>query len=98
MSAKQKDVGSSPVHDQKFFVQVFFGLVRLFFANFLNVFKGSPFIFFLFCKRMYVQKLPKAPLLHFSALCDLPKKFEKKFEKIGFFPIFSHAGTVEENT
>ena len=23
MSAKQKDVGSSPAHDQKFFVQVF---------------------------------------------------------------------------
>ena len=26
MSAKQKDVGSSPAHDQKFFVQVFLAL------------------------------------------------------------------------
>ena len=48
---------------------------------------------------MDVQKLPKGPLLHFLALCDLPetkKNFEKKF---GFFSqFFPHAGTVEENT
>ena len=42
--------------------------------------KKMNFIFFLFCKRIDVQKLPKGPLLHFSALCDLPetKKIEKK--------------------
>ena len=73
--------------------------------------KGPPFILFIFCKRMDVQKLPKA-LLQFSALCDLletkqnsKKIFEKKFRKKNFkkkfgifFSIFSHAGTVEENT
>ena len=37
------------------------------------------------------------PLLHFSALCDLPgtKKIEKKCD---FFQFFPHAGTVEGNT
>ena len=84
--------------DQKFFVQVFFGFVVLFFANFLNVSKGSHLHFFLFCKRMVVQKLPKAPLLNFSALCDLPET--KKIQIISgiFFNFFPHAGTLEENT
>ena len=38
------------------------------------------------------------PLLHFSALCDLPetKKIQKK--TIEFSQFFPHAGTVEENT
>ena len=40
---------------------VVFGLVRLFFANFSNVSKGSPLHFFLFFQRMDVQKLPNAP-------------------------------------
>ena len=68
--------------DQNFFVQVFFGFAILFFAIFLSP-KGPPFIFSLFCKRMDVQKLPKAPLLHFSGLCDLPetKKISKKNSK-----------------
>ena len=39
--------------------------------------KGPPFNFFLFCKRMDVRKLPRAPLFHFSALCNLPET--KKF-------------------
>ena len=64
--------------------------------------KGPPFIFTLFCKRMDFQKLPKAPFLHFLALCDLPEtnKIFKKIQKnVGiFFQFFSHAGTVEENT
>ena len=102
MSAKHKDVGSSFAHDQKNFCACFFRLGETFSANFLNVSKRSPLHFFLFCKRMVVQKLPKAPLLHFSALCDLPetKKISKKnFQKIQiFFQFFPHAGTVVENT
>ena len=106
MSAKQKDVGSSPAHDQNFFVQVLFRLGETFFAIFYMSPKGPRFIFFLLCKRMGVQKLPKATLLHFSALCDLPEtkknskeKFRKKnSKKFGFsFKFFPHAGTVKEN-
>ena len=76
----------------------FLGFVRLFLTIFLMSPKGPP-SFFLFCKRMDVQKLPKGPLLHFSALSDLPeiKKIEKNSKKI-VFSIFPHAGTVEENT
>ena len=69
--------------------------MRLFFAIFLNVSRGSPFIFFYFANEW------KTPFLHFLALCDLPetKKMEKNFEKFGFFSqFFPHAGTVEENT
>ena len=64
MSVKQKDVGSSPAHDQKFFVQVFFRLGETFFRKFF-VSKGPPLHFFLFCKRMYVQKLQKTPFYIF---------------------------------
>ena len=97
-SAKQKDMGSRPTLDQKFFVKVF-GFVRLFFRKFFFVFpKGPPFIFFLFCS-MDVQKLPKGPVLQFSALLDLPetkKKSKKKFKKNrNFFQFFPHAGTGE---
>ena len=102
MSAKQKDVGSSPAPDQKFFVQVFFVLVR-FFCQCLQ--RVPPSVFFLFCKRMDVQKLSKAPVLHFSTLCDLPeakkkskKVSKKKSKKSDFFHFFPHAGTVEKNT
>ena len=102
MSAKQKDAGSSPAHDQKFFCAGFFRLGETFFANLLNISKGSPLHFFLFCRTMDVRKLPKAHLFNFSALCDLPetkKNSKKKFEKNGFFfNFFPHAGTVEENT
>ena len=45
----------------------------------------------LICNRMVVRKLPKPPLLHFLALCDLPETLKNR----NFFP---HAGTVEENT
>ena len=49
---------------------------------------------------MDVQELSKAPLLHFSALCDLPetKKIEKKSDFFKNLLLAPHAGTVEENT
>ena len=91
-------MGSSPALDQNFFVQFFFGFVRLFFAN---ISKGSTVIFLFILQKMDVQSLPECPLLQVSALCDLPetKKKIKKLKKFGFFlPIFPQAGTVEENT
>ena len=51
---------------------------------------------------MDVKKLPKGPILHVSALCDLrvtKKIFEKVQKKIGiFFSIFPQTGAVEEKT
>ena len=44
MSAKRKDVGSSPAHDQNFFVQVFSRLGETFFNK--NSAKGFSFNFF----------------------------------------------------
>ena len=64
--------------------KIFFGFVRLFRNFFECLHSVPPSIFFLFCKRMDFQKLPKGPLLHFLALCDLPetkKYFEEKFQK-----------------
>ena len=57
----------------------------------------DPPSFFLLCKRMDVQKLPKAPFYIFQqyATYRRPKKIEKKFQELHFFP---HVGTVEENT
>ena len=59
----------------------------LLFSALWDWFFSEVFLLFLpsiliFCNRMDVQKIPKRPLLHFSALCDLPetsKKFRKKF-------------------
>ena len=60
--------------------------------------KGPPFIFFLFCQRMDVQKLPKGPLLH-TFFGTMRLTGDEKNQKIRiFFSIFPHAGTVEENT
>ena len=88
-----------------FFCRFFFGLVRLFFANCLNVSKRSPFIFSYFAKEWMFKNSQRPPFLHFSALCDLPetKKISKKIWKNVqknrfFFQFFSYAGTVEENT
>ena len=85
---------------KNFFVQVFFG--SDFFLQILMSPKGPPFIFLNFANEcMLVQKLPKDPLLHFSALCDLPetkKNFEKNSKNRIFFQFFAHAGTVEKNT
>ena len=93
MSAKQKDVGSSLTLDQ-IFCACNFGFVRLFSQIFLMSPKGPPFIFLIFCNRMDVQKILKDPLLHFSALCDLPET-SKKFD---FFQFLSRVGALEENT
>ena len=46
---------------------------------------------------MDVQKIPKASLLLFSTICNLPVSFFHFFEKF-FFQFFHHACTVEENT
>ena len=80
MSAKRKDVGSSPAPDQKVFCAGFLRLCETFFRKFFKCLQRAPFIFFLFCKKMDVQNLPKAPLLHFSALCDLPETKKKSKE------------------
>ena len=64
MSAKQKDVCSSPAHDQKFFVQ-FFRLGETFFRKFLNVSKGSPFIFSYFAKEWMFKNSQRPPFYIF---------------------------------
>ena len=93
MSAKQKDLGSSPAMT-KIFCAGFLQLGETFFRNFFKCLQRAPFIFPLFCKRMDVQKLPKDPLLYFSALCDLPetKKNSEIKKKIGLFSSFSSRG------
>ena len=102
MSAKQKDVGSSPAHDQEFFVQVFFGLMRLFSQFFLMCPKDPPFIFSYFAKEWMVKNSQRVPFYifrHYATYRRPNKYFEKKFKKNRiFFQFFSHAGTVEENT
>ena len=59
--------------------------MRLFFTNFLMSPKCPPFIFFDILQQNGRSKNPKgSPLLHFSALCDLPetsKQFRKKIGK-----------------
>ena len=91
MSAKQKDVGSSPAHDQKFFVQFFSAWWD--FRNFFKCLQRVPLHFFLFCKRMDVQKLPKAPFYIFRNYATYrgPKKWKEIRKKIS-------KKTVEENT
>ena len=76
------------------FCAVFFRLCDTFFRSFFYCLQRVPFHFFQFCKRMDVQKLPKAPLLHFSALCDLPetKKNSKKIKNSECFSIFFSRG------
>ena len=95
MSAKQKDVGSSPAHDQKIFCAVFFSAWGdIILQIFLLSPKGPPFIFFLFSKRMCIQKLPKAPLYFFRHYVTYrkPKKNSKKFKKIRIFSIYFSRG------
>ena len=92
-------MGSSPALDQIFFVQFFFGFVRLFFAN---ISKGSTRHFFVyFAKKWMFKDSQSAPFYMFRhyATYRKPKKFEKNLKKFGiFFPIFPQAGTIEENT
>ena len=93
MSAKQKDVGSSPAHDQKLFCAGFFRLGETFFRKFFKCLPRAPPSVFSILQKNVCSKTPKCPLLHFSALCNLPetKKIqEKNFKKfkIGLFFIF----------
>ena len=66
----------------KIFIAGFFGFVRLFSQIFKMSPKGPP-SFFSILQNNGCSKTPKGPLLHFSALCDLPetKNFEKKFQE-----------------
>ena len=97
--AKQKDMGSSPALEQNFFVQIFFGFVRLFFAN---ISKGSTRHFFVYFAKNGCSKTPRVPpftCFGTMRLTGNQKNSKKKFKKFGiFFPIFPQAGTVEENT
>ena len=87
----QKDVGSSPALNQNFLIAGYFGLVRLIFANSFKGLQRAPFNFFLFCKRIDVQKLPKPPFFYIFrhyATYRRPKQVRKKnFPKI-FFNFF----------
>ena len=67
MSSKRKDVGSNPAHNQNFFVQVFFGLVRLFSENFLNVSKGPP-SFSYFAKEWMFKNSQRPPFYIFGTM------------------------------
>ena len=89
MSAKQKDVGSSPAHDQFFFVQVFSASVRLFSQFFLMSPKGPPFVFFPILQKNGYSKIPKGTLFTFFGKYSRPKIFENKLsKKFGFFNFF----------
>ena len=87
---------------------IFAGFFRLCETSFRNFFKClhsvPPSIFFYFAEEWIFKNSPRAPLLNFSALCDLPetkkyfeKKIQKEFQEF-LFNFFPHAGTVEENT
>ena len=80
---------------EKFLCRFFSALWDFFWKMFSMSPKGPPSYFFLFC-----SKIPRGPLLQFSALCDLPetKKIRKFHKSLIFFQFFPHAGTVEENT
>ena len=98
MSAKQKDVGSSPAHDQK----MFFGFVGLFFANFFKCLQRVPLHFF--AKEWMFKNSQRPPFTFFGTMqLTGDKKNRKKIRKNSknsdyFFNFFPHAGTVEENT
>ena len=95
---------------KKFFVQVFFGFVILFFAIFLMSPKGPPFIFSYFAKELMFKNSQRPPFTFFGIMrltIDQKKfrkkisknKFEKNIKKFGIlFQFFPHAGTVEEIT
>ena len=58
-------MGSSLALDQ-IFCACYFGFVRLFFATYFIVSKGSPFNFCLFCKKIDVQKAPFFGTMRFT--------------------------------
>ena len=86
MSAKQKDVGSSPAHDQYIYCAGVFRLGDTFFRKFLKCLQRVPPSFLYFFAKVWMFKPPKGLLLHFSTLCDLPetKKIRKKISKKSF--------------
>ena len=69
-----------PPMTKKFFVQLFSAL-RDFFANFFNVSKGSPFIFFYFAKEWMFKNSQGPPFKFFGTmrLTGDQKMIEKKF-------------------
>ena len=91
-----------PPMTKEFLCKFFFGLVRLFFANFSNVSKGPPSFFPYFAKEWMFKNSQSLPLFHIFrryATYRGPKKLRKKCQKIRFFfQFFPHTGTVEENT
>ena len=93
-SAKQKDMGSSPALDQNFFVQFFFGFVRLFFRKYLQ--RVHPSFFCLFCKKWMFKDSQSAPFYMFRhyATYRKPKKFEKKLKSLEFFFQFFLKGVL----
>ena len=96
MSAKQKDVGSSPAHDQKFFVQ-FFWLGETF-RKFLKCLQRVPPDFFPILQKNVCSKTPKGPPFTFFGTLRLTGDQKNSKEFGFFFQFFPHAGTVEENT
>ena len=75
---------------------MFFRLCETFFAIVLNVSKNSPFIVFIFCKRIDVQRVPKGPPFNFRLYATY-QGFQNNSKKNSenFFP---QSGTVEEGT
>ena len=76
-----------------------FRLSETFFSQIFQMSSKGPSSFFPIFRKNGCSKTPKCPLLHLSALCDLPrtKKNSKKIKKF-FFLFFPHVGFVEENT
>ena len=65
----------------------FFGFVRLFFRNFLNVLKGSSLQFVLiFCNRTNVKKSQRVPFRFFGTMRLLKILFKKNFKDSNGFP------------
>ena len=89
-SAKQKDVGSSPALDQKFFVQVF-RLCETFFRKFFKCLQGVPLHFFSILQKNGCSKTPKGPSFTFFGtmrLTGTQKKIKKFKQKLDLFSIF----------
>ena len=93
-SAKQKDVSSSLALDQNFFVHVISAL-----WDFFAIFLMSPKGFFLFCRRMDVQKIAKAPFhifRHYATYGDFKKISEHFFlMRVPISVFFRHCATFD---
>ena len=65
-------------------LQFFFGIVRLFFKNFLMYQKSPPFEFLIFCNKIYVDEAQRVPSFTFFGTMPLflkEKIFKNFFEK-----------------